>query len=234
MFFAPFELTRDRLAVNNRIAERFRRAGILMVLLDRDLAPFPERSELDLVGIDNFAAGFALAEHLIMLGCKRIAFVTRADSAATVDARIAGVREALVRRRLELRPDWLQVGHPDDVKFVRRLTAARRWDAFLCANDLTAAQLMRTLGKLRVKVPRDVRIAGFNDARYATLLDVALTTMHQPIHDIATTAFRVLLERIAEPALAARTLLLKPRLVVRESCGAYGTAGEMRKTAQDR
>jgi LacI family transcriptional regulator len=224
VFFAPFELTQDRNKVNNAIAERFRRAGIPLVLLDRDLSTFPERSNFDLVGIDNFAAGFVLAEHLIKLGCERIAFVTRAGSASTVDSRIAGVREALLRRRVEQRRDWLLVGDPEETKFVRSLTAGRRWDAFICANDLTAAYLLRTLGKIHVSVPRDVRVVGFDDARYATLLGVSLTTMHQPIADLAATAFRILLERIAEPTLSARTLLLKARLVVRESCGAYAVA----------
>jgi DNA-binding LacI/PurR family transcriptional regulator len=139
----------------------------------------------------------------------------------TVDARIAGVREALVRHRLELRPDWIQVGNPEDVRFVRSLVGGNRWDAVICANDLTAAHLMRALEKTNIRVPRDLRVVGFDDAKYATLLGVSLTTIHQPCRDIAITAYRAMLERIAEPTLPARSLLLTPRLVVRESCGAY-------------
>jgi LacI family transcriptional regulator len=221
VFFAPYELTSEYAEANRRIAERFRDAGIPVVLLDRDLAPFPQRSNFDLVGIDNLAAGYLLAEHLFKLGCGRLAFLARPHSAATVDARIAGVREALVRHQLELPPDWIQVGDPEDMKFVRLLVGGRRWDAVICANDLTAAHLLRTLEKNNVRVPRDVRVVGFDDARYATLLSVPLTTIHQPCRDIAITAYRALLERIAEPTLPARNLLLTPRLVVRESCGAY-------------
>jgi LacI family transcriptional regulator len=221
VFFAPFELTEDQSKVNNTIAERFRRAGIPIILLDRDVTAFPERSTFDLVGIDNFAAGAQLAEHLIKLGCQRIAFVSRAHSAPTVDARVAGVREALLRHRIEQPQDWLQIGDPEDTKFVRRLAAARRWDAIVCANDHTAAQLLRSLEKHHVQVPSDVRVVGFDDAKDAALIGVSLTTMHQPTTDIARTAFRALLERIAEPTLPARSLLLAARLVVRESCGAY-------------
>ena len=228
VFFAPFDLTADQNKVNNAIAERLRRAGIPIVLLDRDVTAFPERSTFDLVGIDNFAAGAQLAEHLIKLGCERIAFVRRAHSAATVDARVAGVREALLRHRLEQPPDWVQAGDAEDTKFVRLLTAAQRWDAFICANDLTAAQLLRSLAKLRLHVPADFRVVGFDDAKYATLLGVSLTTMHQPTADIAEIAFRALLERVAEPLLPARSLLLSARLVIRESCGAY-TAGATAK-----
>ena len=221
VFFAPFELTKDAETTNHLIAERFSAAGIPVVLLDRDVMPFPLRSDFDLVGIDNLAAGYLLAEHLIKLGCRHLAFVARPASAPTVDARIAGVREALVRHHLDPPPDWLHRGDPEDTKFVRLLNAGRRWDALVCANDLTAAQLLRTLGKNKVSVPRDVKVVGFDDAKYATLLGVALTTIHQPPRDIAVTAFRAMLERIGEPTLPVRSLLITPRLVVRESCGAY-------------
>ncbi len=221
VFFAPFDLTDGKEQANRRIAERFGKAGIPVVLLDRDLLPFPHRSNLDLVGIDNLAAGCLLAEHLFKLGCRRLAFVAMSHFPPTVDGRIAGVREALVRHQLELRRDWIHIGDPEDIKFVRSLIGGRRWDAVICGNDLTAAHLMRTLEKNNVRVPRDLRVVGFDDAKYATLLSVPLTTVHQPCRDIAITAYRAILERIAEPTLPARTVLLAPRLVVRESCGAY-------------
>jgi LacI family transcriptional regulator len=80
---------------------------------------------------------------------------------------------------------------------------------------------MRSAEKEGIAVPRDLRIVGFDDARYATLLSVPLTTMHQPCREIAVTAFRAMLDRIADPSLPPRSLVLSPRLVVRESCGAY-------------
>jgi LacI family transcriptional regulator len=80
---------------------------------------------------------------------------------------------------------------------------------------------MRSLEASGVKVPRDARVVGFDDAKYATLVSPPLTTIHQPSRDIAVIAFRAMLERIAEPMLPARSFALTPRLVVRESCGAY-------------
>lgn len=222
VFFAPFESLPDRDEINRRIVEQLGRAGIPVLLLDRDLTAFPGRSDFDLAGIDNFAAGFVLAEHFAKLGCRRIAFFARPGSASTVSARIAGAREALLRNQCGgTDSDWLLTGEPDDAAFVRAALGGRRWEAVLCANDLTAANLMRTLEKIGLKVPRDLRLAGFDDARYASLLGVSLTTMHQPAREIALIAFRSLLERIREPALPVRSLLLNPRLVVRESCGSY-------------
>ena len=223
VFFAPYELLPGQEEANRRLAVSLRQAGIPVVLLDRDLMPFPNRSDFDLVGLDNMAGGYLLAEHLIKLGCRRLHFVARPRSAPTVDARIAGVREALVRHRLDLDPGWLHIGDPGDTKFVRKLTAGKQADACICANDDTAARLLRSLEASGVKVPRDVRVVGFDDAKYATLVSPPLTTIHQPCREIALIAFRAMLERIAEPTLPARSLALTPRLVVRESCGAYLT-----------
>jgi LacI family transcriptional regulator len=94
-------------------------------------------------------------------------------------------------------------------------------DAIICANDHTAATPIQTPGKLRAGVPKHVSVVAFDDVKYATLLAVPLTTIHQPCREIAEVAFRSMLERINEPTIAARTITLAPRLSVRESCGAY-------------
>lgn len=221
VFFAPFEHTSDNEAANRRITERLSHAGIPVVLLDRDIRAFPHRSPFDLVGIDNFAGGYLLAEHLFKLGARRLAFVTRPFSASTVDARKAGVCAALMAHGHPVPGDFLHAGDPADAKLARRLTAGRPHDAVICSNDHTAAQLMQALGRLGIKIPGSLRVVGFDDVRFATLLTVPLTTIQQPCREIALTAFHAMRERVADPTLPARSLLLTPRLVVRESCGAY-------------
>jgi len=221
VFFAPFELVPGREEANRQIAESLRLAGVPVILLDRDLGPFPKRSDFDLVGIDNMAAGYLLAEHVLKLGCERIAFVARPDSASTVDARINGVRAAIANHGVEAGPRWIHLGDPTDARFVRKLMAGRRWDVLLCANDHTAAELLGTLTREGHRVPGDVRLAGFDDVRYATLLSTPLTTIHQPCREIAVAALRAMLDRISDPSLPARSQLLTPSLVLRESCGAY-------------
>jgi LacI family transcriptional regulator len=221
VFFTPYELVSEKQSTNLLLAEKLRKAGIPVVLLDRDLHPFPNHSHFDLVSIDHVAAGYLLAEHLIKLGCQHFHYVSLPLSAPTVDARINGVREALLRHRLEIRPNWVYVGDPRDAKFVRSLTAAKQPDAFICHNDHTAALLLRSLETVGLKVPHDVRVVGFDDAQYATLVSPPLTTIHQPCREIALMALRTMLERIADPTIPARNISLTPRLMVRESCGAY-------------
>jgi GntR family transcriptional regulator of arabinose operon len=219
VFFAPLELKQDKDQINQSVVTALETAGIPIVLLDRDIVEFPNRSRFDLVGIDNRRAGFLVADHLIQLGCKRIDFLARPDSAPTVMLRIAGYREALLSVGISPESRWIHTGEPSDEKFVQRIIKEGA-TAIICANDLTAANLMKTLDALGCPVPQKVRVAGFDDVKYAELLRPSLTTIHQPCVDIGTIAMQVMLERIENPTFPARDILAQPTLIVRQSCGA--------------
>ncbi|MCB1129986.1 MAG: GntR family transcriptional regulator [Verrucomicrobiae bacterium] len=221
VFFAPYELLETADEANHEMAVMLRDAGIPVVLLDRDLTSFPRRSDFDLVGVDNFAGGYLMAEHLIKLGCRTIRFVARPRSASTVDARLAGVREALARHHLSCDAGMLRIGALEDPKFVRDLTTINLPDAYVCANDHTAAMLMQALQRAKVRVPEQVRVVGFDDVKFATLVTPPLTTIQQPCREIAQTAFRAMMDRLGDATLPARHQMLAPRLAIRDSCGAY-------------
>lgn len=220
VFFAPLELPEDRCAVNQRIAESLESAGIAAVLLDRDVPDFPLRSRFDLVGIDNFTAGFQLATHILQTGRRHLRFVAKPRYPSTTDHRIAGCREAMARHGLTLTPDDCSFGDPADPGFVKALFSRRKPDGIICSNDLTAAVLMQSLAKLGIRVPADLAVAGFDDVRYATLLSVPLTTMRQPCRAIGTVAVETMLQRIQIPTLPPRQILLSTELVSRRSTAA--------------
>ena len=224
VFFAPVEFSAHRNQANHRIVAALDRARIPIVLLDRCLEPYPRRSKYDLVGIDNRRAGYVAAEHLIRAGARRIAFFARPNSAPTVDARIAGYREALLSLSDQRDRDLVRLGDPADTAFVKAILRSDRPDGFLCANDLTAGGLMQTLISLGKSIPREIRIIGIDDVKYARLLPVPLTTQHQPCRDIGRVALTVMLDRIANPDLPPRDVLLGCELIVRQSCGASHTS----------
>jgi DNA-binding LacI/PurR family transcriptional regulator len=220
VFFAPVEYSAGRHEANHRIAAALDKARIPVVLLDRCLERYPRRSNYDLVGIDNRRAAYLLTEHLIKAGGKRIAFFSRPNSAPTVDARIAGYREALQELSRQSGDVLVSFGDASDPRFVKSVLKKDRPDAFVCANDHTAGNLMRTLLSIGQSIPDDLKIVGFDDVKYADLLPVPLTTQHQPCRDIGRIALVVMLDRIANPTLPPRDVLLGCRLVIRQSCGA--------------
>ncbi len=220
VFFAPLELTPEKDAINRAIAERFERAGIPIVLLDRDLVPYPNRSQYDLVGIDNRRAGYVITEHLISAGATRPVFVGRPGSAPTVDARIAGFREALLDHGLDFKPHLIRRIDPWDTSLVQRMVKETKTDAIVCANDFTAAHIMKELHELKISVPEKIRMAGIDDVKYATLLQVPLTTIHQPCSEIGAAAIETMVQRLQHPDFPARDIALNFNLVVRRSSGA--------------
>ncbi len=221
VIFVSFEHQTDREATNIRITERLKKAGIPVVLLDRDIGVFPNRSEFDIVGIDNVAGGYLLADHLIKLGVRRMVYVKRPLTAPTVDSRIIGAQKAILDNGLQTSQPFVYSGDPGDVKFVKSFAQNQKIEAILCTNDHLAAELLQTLTRIGIRVPKDLRLVGFDNVRFASLLSTPLTTIEQPVRDIAITAFSALRERMTNSSLPPRSLILSPRLVVRESCGAY-------------
>jgi DNA-binding LacI/PurR family transcriptional regulator len=219
VFFAPVEHTPNQDAVNLRIAGELAEAGIPIVLVDRCIRRYPDRSRYDLVAIDNARAGYRMTRHLMEAGARRIVFAARPGAAPTVEARHAGYREALWRCKLEAEPQLhLELEH-DFSGHLRDFMLSVRPDGIVCANDLTAARLMHELLKLGFRVPEDVRIAGINDVKYARFLPVPLTTLRQPCQELGAAAMKVMLERLDSPDAPARDVLLDCELVVRQSCG---------------
>ncbi len=217
VFFAPLEKPEDRAAINQRIAATLHDAGIAVVLLDRDLLEFPQRSQFDLVGIDNFAAGFDLATCLLDAGRRNLRFFARPSYPATTDLRMAGCREAMARHGVKVLSPWARFGDPTDPATVNAVLSRPMPDGIICSNDLTAAMLMQTLGDMGVRVPRDLAVAGFDDVRYATLLSVPLTTMRYPCQSLGTIAVQTMLRRLSEPAFPPCKITLPATLVVRRS-----------------
>ena len=219
VFFEPIELTVDMEETNQRITESLEKAGIPVVLIDCDVAKFPERSRFDLVGIDNRRVGYCLADHLLAMGCKRIDYVARSKSAATVDARIAGYQEALLAQGIVPQPEWVHRNEEINIDFARQMISNGLPDAFICGNDYTAAQLMRDLMKLGLRIPKDVRLVGVDDLKYASALSIPLTTIRQPCKAIGEAAVEAMVQRISHPNMPARDVLLDFELIIRESCG---------------
>ena len=221
VFFAPLEFTPEKDIVNRRIASAFDRARIPVVLLDRCYAPYPLRSKYDLVGIDNRSAGFLITQHLLLHGARRIAFVARRLSASTVHGRIAGYREALLARGIQLHQDLVQLGDPEEPRFLQAMLKNCHPDAIVCANDITAARIMQGLAALGIRVPDEIRIVGIDDVKYASLLPVPLTTQHQNCGDIGAMAIATMLQRLEKPDLPTRDILLQTNTVLRRSCGTH-------------
>ncbi len=216
IFFQPAELDPARGETNRLVVERLLETQIPVVLLDADYLPFPERSNFDIVGIDNIRAALVATAHFTSQGASRVDFVTRPFTATTVERRIDGYRLGLLEAGITPSADWVHSIDPEDLDEVKETVAGGAED-IVCVNDETAALLMLSLERLGLAVPQDVRVIGFDDVKYARLVRVPLTTLRQPCPAIGDAAVDAMFSRITRPDQAPKEILLEAEFMVRES-----------------
>lgn len=223
VFWAPLELAWEMEDVNTRIAEMFVEAGTAVIMLDRDYLPYPYRSRFDLVGIDNVRAGYLQAEHLIQHGIERIVYFARRQSASTVIKRIHGFRLAKMdaargKEKMFLMERDTVFGEPAEATAIEELLSLNP-EAVICANDITAATLMRSLLDRGIKIPAEIRVIGLDDVRYSSFFSVSLTTLHQPCRAIGEAAVNAMAFRLSNRQAPPQEINLNCELKIRESCG---------------
>jgi LacI family transcriptional regulator len=201
--------------------QRIEEHGTPIVLVDRRLAGWHGH----FVGMDDRRIGQLATEHLIAVGCRRIAHIGGAD-ASTARDRLEGYRQTLAKHRLpSLRELTITRPHGDDLgdvsgyRAMRRLLRLRnRPDGVFCNNDPTAMGAMQAILEAGLDVPGDIAVVGCGDVHYAKALRVPLTTVAQQPDAIGRRAVQLV------PALTRgtrvrppTTVLLAPTLKIRES-----------------
>jgi LacI family transcriptional regulator len=205
--------------------ERLHRWRLPLVLVARYL---PE-IDVDYVGADNVSGAQMAVEHLVALGHRRIAFVGGPRQSSARRDRLRGYQSALVRHGLSV-DDTLSVPSPVTRDGGHRaiselLEHPDPPTAALCYNDVVAFGVMLRLQAAHKAPGTDLAVIGFDDIDEAALWRPALTTVSISPRQVGIEAAQLLLDRIDHPEGAPRQVILRPRLVVRESCGAKSEGG---------
>lgn len=214
----PIELVPGKDETTEEILTLLKGMSIPVVLIDRDVSSASGRSGYDLVGIDNFDAGYRLGELMAEAGARRIAFLHFSESAPTIRRRIHGVAQAVLDAGLNRdRKSMIELKLGDAHGLAAIMQGRNPPDAIVCANDRTATFVIQTLAAIGLKVPKDVRVSGFDDQVYAQRSRVPLTTVRQPCEELGRVALRTLVERILHHDLPPREILLSSNIVRRKS-----------------
>jgi LacI family transcriptional regulator len=178
---------------------------------------------LDYAGIDNAHGAQLAVEHLYGLGHRRIAFLGGNPQRSTGAERLEGYRQALARWGLPFEPLLVLPSAPnrrggyDGVQ--KLLQLANPPTAALCFNDVVALGAMEALQHVGRKPGADFGVVGFNNIPDAAQSVPALTTIDTAPRQLGEAAAELLLKRVERRDAPKQTVILQPRLVVRESCG---------------
>lgn len=193
-------------------------SGTPVVMFERQMPGLP----LDAVGIDNFAGAYAATTHLLQLGHRRIALVEGLDSSILTMERVEGCRQALKEWGLTLDPTLLARGDylPESGKVATEAFLALNEPptAIFAFNDLMALGVLQVLDQHGLRVPEDVAVVGFDGIPLTEYTSPALTTVCQPLPEMAKAAIQLLLDRIQEEGPdEPQFIRLVPDLIIRDS-----------------
>jgi DNA-binding LacI/PurR family transcriptional regulator len=190
-------------------------AGLPVVLFSRPAAPLP----ISFVDVSQQQGARLAAGRLVGRGCRRIATVSGPPDSPAAQDRLAGFRQAMAEHGSPCVPSAhggftrqggeramreLLIQHPDI-------------DGVFAASDLMAQGAMLALQDHGRRVPEDVAVVGFDDSSAALAARPLLTTVRQPVEDMAAEMARLLLARIDDPAQETRSVVFPTTLVVRQS-----------------
>lgn len=219
VIFRPFVTSKSDEA-NLEMVRILRNAEVPVVLIDSDITKPPERSDCDLVAVNNVEAGRRIADHLYDGGCRHFAFLmpgkTLADN-PNWNNRLFGLAGELALLGCEDGVRTLRFSASDKTALASALRGHPQPDAIVCGNDETAVALIKALNALGKRIPKDIAVVGFDDLPLAKQTKPPLTTISQPVRKIAATAFKVLLARIRYPNNDPRETYLAAPLIVRGS-----------------
>jgi DNA-binding LacI/PurR family transcriptional regulator len=165
-------------------------------------------------------------KHLIDLGHDRIAIITGIPDVDTSEERLAGYRQALQEKGLPLRKALIREGHFQKNRAfaatIELLRLKRPPSAFFVCNEPVVSGCVLALKEMGLSIPRDIALIGFDDPVWASYMDPPLTAVSQPSYTMGILSFDYLLARISgseKDRKYINDVILKPSLVIRESCG---------------
>jgi LacI family transcriptional regulator len=191
------------------------------VLIDRDLAGLTA----NFVGINDEKAGRLATEHLIDMGCRRVAHIRGQDN-STGNGRFEGYKQALRHRGLPFSEDYVVRRSYVDTETTRQGAEAMRLllernpipDGVFCFNDPLAIGAMSTILGAGLRIPEDIALIGCGNLPNNDCLRVALSSIDQQSQVIGQRAAELVLNLIESKQIPrARTIILEPTLVARSS-----------------
>lgn len=179
--------------------------------------------ECDFISMENRSSMAALTTHVINSGARKLGFVGDIEHCNSFGERWTGFCFALEQAGIALEKELCVLADDsapyDDTDWLVEQICAMPTipDAFICANDFLALQMLSALKQMGFSIPNDIMLAGFDGIPQSAVVEPSLTTVEIPNIEIGRMAAEVLLERIENPGRPFRSIYIKTTPVIRNS-----------------
>ena len=174
------------------------------------------------IGVDNIMGGALVADYLISMGHKKIATITGNLQTQAGSQRFEGFREVLEKNKINIPPDYIIEGdysrRSARVATETLLSLPQSPTAIFAASDDMAMEVIAVILEKGLKVPQDVSVIGFDDTPSSIYGPVALTTVKQPLFQMAELSVKHLNNLMTGKKKSLVKKTLAPQLIIRDSC----------------
>ncbi len=192
------------------------------ILIDR----YYPNIDTNFVIVDNHDGVKSVTQHLINLGKERIGFISIKPELDAIKQRLYGYHDALKANDIPLSKNYikeLNIEHyQQEIKgaIIDLITASKPVDAIVFSTHYLTASGLRELKVLKIKVPDEVAIVSFDELGAFDLVDPAITSIIQPVHEIGNDAVDILIDDIEKiGSVKEKKKIVKTGLMIRKSCG---------------
>jgi LacI family transcriptional regulator len=192
-----------------------------LVLINRKM----KGEAFNYVVLDNFQGAYDITEHLIHIGYRGLAIIDGPLTVSTGSERLKGFQAALKDHGISLGQDfilhgpWSRMTGYTSAK--RLLETKKRPEAIFGASDNIALGVIDAVEEMGLRIPDDIALVGFDDTDFASISRINLTTISQRKYEMGQLGVQILIDQIeGKTDNCIHKIVLEPRLIIRESCGA--------------
>lgn len=177
------------------------------------------------IGFNDLESAYEITKYLITLGHTKIGFIKGFSEHGTSEQRLLGYQKALEDSQIALRPEFITSGdfsyNSGEVCAKNLLTMQERPSAIFASNDYMAAAVLKVASQLKIAVPEQLSVAGFDNGPISHHIWPGLTTMSQPVEDMTYMAATKLIEQLSTKEKFVCRETLNSEFIIRESTGKY-------------
>lgn len=182
------------------------------VLIDRTM----DKINSNQVAFDNHLGQYMATKHMIKKGFKNIGYIASPRNSLNGEKRLKGYLDAI--NESNLRNDLIEYGDyrfKSGYKLVEKLLN-KNIDSLVVANDIMAFGAIKKLNELKIRVPEDISVIGYDDLIYSSISLVSLTTVRQDQKILGEKAVELLFNNIKDEKYL-ESVILKPELIKRNT-----------------
>ncbi len=183
---------------------------------------YVEDADIPYVCIDDIASMRLATKYALSIGRRNIAFLNTTYDQSYARRRERGFREVMNEHKVEIKEDLVvnlssvsyNLAYAHSMYLLSQDTPP---DTIICVSDVYGVAAINAAKKMKLRVPEDVAVIGFDNIDLSTMVSPTLTTIDQPTYMLGYQAGVLLLEKIDNPNIPNKKLYLETELIIRES-----------------